>query len=551
MSSTLIVGGSGFIGRNLIKVLKQNGGGCISVGRTSKQNLNCDQIDLDTFQNIQSDEFQRLGINHVVYALGDPNLNGKSNSETEILRKFLNKLEKLQFKGRFLLVSSNAANPDSGFTTFKYRLTLKNEYIIRKQTLESIALSSELDVVVIRAPAIIGLDMNDNSHIKRILSSSFLAKLLSLRFFKGSIEILSINDLAREIFYSLESIKPKQVFEPSAPAYRWFKIARFLTSHRELVLEEIAIVNRTQRNLGKILPISLRFLIFPHWITKCASDDPKVYTYHINTVETLNQLKVAAQNPLNCFIVTGTASGLGAEISKILLVKNCQVIGIDVMDAEQSDSLQKFIKNNHFRYIQGDLSSNSFIKSVSDLIELNEISGIFSVAGIGPRSATNEISDIELRKIFNVNLFAPIHLVNQLRSKKKSGAFFVYVGSSAGIEGIPKFAAYSASKSALHAYFFSLICELKESEIRILGVIPSGMKTNFQKINNVPSSNLDKYLLNDPEKIAKAIVSWSEKKKKNSQIKYLGFSSYLFLVLRNFPFTVKLKIVKRLSEGTR
>jgi short-subunit dehydrogenase len=551
MSSTLIVGGSGFIGRNLIKVLKENGGGCISVGRTSKQNLNCDQIDLDTFQNFQSDDFQRLGINHIVYALGDPNMNGKSNSETEILRKFLNKLEKLQFKGRFVLVSSNAANPDSGFTTLKYRLTLKNEYIIRKQTLESIALSSELDVVVIRAPAIIGLDMNDNSHIKRILSSSFLAKLLSLRFFKGSIEILSINDLAREIFYSLESIKPKQVFEPSAPAYRWFKIARFLTSRRELVLEEIAIVNRTQRNLGKILPISLRFLIFPHWITKCKSDDPKVYKYHVNTVEILNQLKVAAQNPLNCFIVTGTASGLGAEISKILLGKNCQVIGIDVMDAEQSDSLQKFIKNNRFRYIQGDLSLNSFIKSVSELIELNEVSGIFSVAGIGPRSATNEISDIELRKIFNVNLFAPIHLVNQLRSKKKAGTFFVYVGSSAGIEGIPKFAAYSASKSALHAYFFSLICELKESEIRILGVIPSGMKTNFQKINNVPSSNLDKYLLNDPEKIAKAIVRWSEKKKKNSQIKYLGFSSYLFLVLRNFPFKVKLKVVKRLSEGTR
>jgi short-subunit dehydrogenase len=264
-------------------------------------------------------------------------------------------------------------------------------------------------------------------------------------------------------------------------------------------------------------------------------------------VETLNQLKVASQNPLNCYIVTGTASGLGAEISKILLGKNCQVIGIDMVDAEQSDSLHKFTKNNCFRYVQGDLSSRSLIESVSELIEFSEISGIFSVAGIGPRSATNEISDIELRKIFNVNLFAPIHLANQLRSKKKSGAFFVYVGSSSGIEGIPKFAAYSASKSALHAYFFALICELKESEIRVLGVIPSGMKTNFQKMNNVPSSSLDKYLLNNPEKIANAIVSWSEKKKKNSQIKYLGFSSHLFLVLRNFPFMVKLKIVKRLS----
>jgi len=551
MSKTLIVGGSGFIGRNLIDFFYQNGVECVSVGRTFKQQLNCDQINLDAFQDFQPDDFQKLGINQIVYALGDPNLNGKSNSETEILRRFLNKLELFQFNGRFLLVSSNAANPDSGFAPLRYRQTLKNDYINRKQTLESIALSSKLDVAVLRAPAIIGLDMNENSHIKKILSSFFLAKFLSLGIFKGSIEILSVGDLAREILKSLESMKPKQVIEPLAPAYRWFKIARFLRDGRELFIEEINIINRRQCALSQMLPISLRFLIFPHWITKGPSGDPKVYEYHLNTVETLNQLKSASLNPGNLLVVTGIASGLGAEISKVLLGKNYQVIGIDMVDEKESETLQKFKENADFQYIQGDLSSSSFIESICELIDFSKISGIFSVAGIGPRSAANEISEIELRKIFNVNLFAPIQLASQLRSKKKLGAFFVYIGSSSGIEGIPKFASYSASKSAMHTYFYSLICELKENDIRILGVIPSGMKTNFQKINNVPSSNLDKYLLNDPTKIAKATVAWAEKKKKKSQIKYFGFSSYLFLVLRNFPFTLKLKIVKLLSEGTR
>ena len=551
MSKTLIAGGSGFIGRNLIEFLDQNRMACISVGRTFKKELNCDQINLDAFQNIQFDDFKKLGIVQVVYALGDPNLNGKSNSETEILRRFLNKLEQCQFKGRFLLISSNAANPDSGFTSLKYRNTLKNEYIIRKQTLELIALSSKLDVIVMRAPAIIGLDMNENSHIKKILFSSFLGKLLSLRIFNGSIEILSIDDLTREILNSLESTNPKQVLEPLAPAYRWFKMARFLRDGEELALDEITIINRLQRALGVILPISLRFLIFPHWITKGLSEDPRVNEYHLNVVEMLNKLKSPPLNSRTHLIVTGTASGLGAEISKILLGKKYQVIGIDMVDEGQSDILQKFKENDRFRYIQGDLSSSSFVESICKLIKLSEISGIFSVAGIGPRSAADEISDLDLRRIFNVNLFAPIQLANQLRSNNKSGAFFVYIGSSSGIEGIPKFASYSASKSAMHTYFYSLICELKENDIRILGVIPSGMKTNFQKINNVPSSNLDKYLLNNPTKIAKATVNWTEKKKKKSQIKYFGFSSHLFLVLRNFPLVLKLKIVKSLSEGAR
>ena len=551
MSKTIVVGGTGFIGRNFIKFLSENGKACISIGRSLGNGLNCEQISLSEFANYKVDDFLKLDIDHIVYSLGDPNMNSKSNSESIILENFLAKLEELDFKGRFLLISSNAANPDSGYTTIEYRNTLKNEYIIRKQLLESIVLSSKLDVLILRAPALIGFDMNETSHLKRILATPSLARIMSLAIFKGSIEVLTIKDLSKEILRSLELEQTKSIVEPCAPAYKWFKVSRFLSGKQSLSLDEVSILSRFEQKYCRILPTSVRFLMFPHWITKSRGGYASISERHVNVVDVLTQLKIHKASPRKILMVTGIASGLGAEISEILLDRSYQVIGIDRIEPEHSDLLRKFLRRDSFQYIQGDLNSAEFLTHLSSLIETNDISGIFSVAGIGPRLSTKEMSTDEIRSVFNINLFSPIELANNLRRKKERDSFFVYVGSSSGIEGLPKFSAYSASKAALHTYFFSMLCELEENDMRVFGMIPGGMKTNFQKNNNVPASNFDKILLKDPRKIAISLVNWSEMQNKKSQVKYSGISARLFLVLRNFPFFAKIKIVKSISEGTR
>jgi short-subunit dehydrogenase len=134
---------------------------------------------------------------------------------------------------------------------------------------------------------------------------------------------------------------------------------------------------------------------------------------------------------------------------------------------------------------------------------------------------------------------------------RKDELYFCFIGSSSGITGIPRFSAYSASKAALHAYFFSTIGEDTVHRIDVLGLIPSGMKTNFQKTNGVPSSGLDKILLTSPDKVADDMINWMESRKRKSQIRYLGLSSKIFLVLRNLPFKIQANVVKKLSEGNR
>jgi short-subunit dehydrogenase len=221
-------------------------------------------------------------------------------------------------------------------------------------------------------------------------------------------------------------------------------------------------------------------------------------------------------------------------------MKKVIIAGVDY-----KESLGKFV------FFQGDLSSENFVSELKKQLDSFSLAGIFSIAGIGPRSEALQTSPSSLRKTFDLNFYVPTSLYLFLKSKLARRSYFCFIGSSAGISGLPRFSAYSATKSALSAYFFSVICEDSRNQVDIFGLIPSGMKTNFQQNNGVPSSPLDKYLLADPAKIASRMIYWVESQKRKSTIKHIGISSGIFLIIRNFPFKLRMAIVKRLSDGNR
>ena len=547
----MVVGCTGFIGRNLVKYLNKNNKSCITVSRNLPKGDLSKHITLTDFANLSKTEFEKLKIEEIVYALGDPNMNGEKNTESKILQNFLDKLEEFHFNGKFLLISSNAANPDSGLAEDWYRKRLHNAYIHRKQVLETVALSSNFHVTVLRSPAVIGLDMNDSSHVKRILVQRVVGKVLSMRFFRGSIEVITIEDLCKEIVGALDNKQPKLIIEPHSPTYRWFKIARFLVDGSALKFEEIRILSKFHQRIARLLPVAIRFLLFPHWVTKSENTQSEILVKHQNILDMLLAIKNQEQDPTKTILVTGAASGLGAQVTKLLLKDQHRVIGVDIVESIQSSEILDFKEYSNFQYIRGDLGSTEFLEEISIIVDSEGISGIFSIAGIGPRGTVKDLNDDQLMRIFGVNFFAQVGLAHSLLRGKNPDSFFVYLGSSSGIEGLPNFAAYSASKAAIQAYFFSIICELAKNDIRVLGAIPSGMKTNFQKSNDVPRSALDNFLLDDPAKVAQYLVDWSRKKNKKSRVKYFGISARLFLIIRNLPFFIKIRIIRSISKGTR
>ena len=100
------------------------------------------------------------------------------------------------------------------------------------------------------------------------------------------------------------------------------------------------------------------------------------------------------------------------------------------------------------------------------------------MGGIGNFADTNES---RLRRIMEVNFFAPLELTRLAIPKLRHGnrPLIVNVASVLGHRAVPKKSEYCASKFALHGFSDSLRSELAPQGIDVLIVSPSTTDTEF------------------------------------------------------------------------
>ena len=549
MFDVLIIG-NGFLGRAALEALEQKNYFCLIVGRKKYADISANQLIIDELLEMPQNIFKTLKSHTVIYALGDPRFTKKSFGEQELLKKVLNFLELQQFRGRFILFSSNAANPDSGKGRKSYERTLANDYINRKLDLEKLTLSSNLKTLVIRAPAIVGLNMSNKSHIMRLIHNKHLNFFLRLPVFKGTIEILTKEDFGLEILKCIQSVTPSSIVEPLAPTFTWASIARHLSGKSAPTLQRHEYMSQNLELISRAFPINLRLLLFPHWVLKGEISDSELNLRHIRVIQTLYLLRSGKLESRKLVLVTGVGSGLGAQLMKTLVNSGYNIIGIDkVSKSKVINHLNLPVES--FTYLKGNLKSKKFLMNVASLIENLQVQGVIAIAGVGPRGSVITTSSEDFNEIFTINFHSTISLYRALIKSGQKDKFFCYIGSSVGTLAIPYYSGYAASKSALETFFFSSINEEENAEVAVLGVIPSGMKSNFQNDNGVQDFSRIKIPLLEPVVVANVIADWVDKEQKHSTIKHIGLSSRLFLILRVFPFKIKLSLIRSISQGRR
>jgi short-subunit dehydrogenase len=549
MLNVLIIG-NGFLGRAALEALEQHKYSCLIVGRKKYVDISANQFLIDELLGMPQNIFETLKLHTVVYALGDPRFTKQITGEQEILEKILKFLEFHQFGGTFILLSSNAANPDSGKSRISRGRTLANDYINRKLDLEKLTLSSNLKTLVIRVPAIVGLNMSNKSHIMRLIQNKYLNLFLCLPVFKGTIEILTKKDFGLVMLKCMQSVTPGSIVEPLAPTFTWASIARYLSGKNAPTFQRHEYMSKKLELVSQAFPINLRLLLFPHWVLKGEITDNELKLKHIRVIQTLELLRSGRSENRKFVLVTGVGSGLGGQLMKTLVNSGYNVIGIDkVSKSKVIDYLNLPIES--FSYLKGNLKSKLFLTKVASLIEDLQVQGVLAVAGVGPRGSAITTSSEESKEIFTINFHSTIALYTALIKSGEKNKFFCYIGSSVGTLSIPYYSAYSASKSALESFFFSSINEQENADVAVLGVIPSGMKSNFQNANGVQDSSRIKIPLLEPAQVAKVIVDWVDKEQKPSTIKHVGLSSRLFLILRIFPFKSRLILIRRIAQGRR
>ena len=170
-------------------------------------------------------------------------------------------------------------------------------------------------------------------------------------------------------------------------------------------------------------------------------------------------------------IITGAGRGIGYEaVKKAAGYSSNNVIAIS-RNTNALDRLAKQFENIHV--IPFDITSPSLMAELIPRIKqkVSFIDVLINNAGALINKPFSHITPAELHYIYNVNVFAPFHLIQALLSLmgKENTSHIVNISSMGGFQGSAKFpglSAYSSSKAAIAGLTECLAEELKEKNIR-------------------------------------------------------------------------------------
>ena len=182
--------------------------------------------------------------------------------------------------------------------------------------------------------------------------------------------------------------------------------------------------------------------------------------------------------------ITGASSGIGEALSYQFSELGAQLI----LSARREDKLKEV--NQNLPNNQG--SANILTIDLENLEDLpskaktalsyhGKIDYLVNNAGLSVKDfALNTKLDID-QKLMNINYFGPMIITKTLLPHfvERGEGHIVVTSSLSGKYGVPKIAAYAASKHALHGFFETLRSEIADENIPITIVIPGIIKTEI------------------------------------------------------------------------
>lgn len=181
-------------------------------------------------------------------------------------------------------------------------------------------------------------------------------------------------------------------------------------------------------------------------------------------------------------IVTGGSRGLGYELADALSTDGWTVL-IDGRDAEAVERAAVRL-GDRVVAVPGDIAWAShrveLVRRAEELGELRLVVNNASVLGPSPQPALADYPLDALRDVYEVNVVAPLGLVQQaLPALRRHGGAIVDVTSDAGVEGYEGWGGYGSSKAALEQ--LSNVLAAEEGDVRVYWFDPGDMRTQMHQ----------------------------------------------------------------------
>ena len=213
------------------------------------------------------------------------------------------------------------------------------------------------------------------------------------------------------------------------------------------------------------------------------------------------------------FIVTGSATGLGAAVARRLSSKGGKVvINYTKSEAEANETAEACLSlGGEALLCRADVSDDADCRRMaSETMELfGRIDGLVNNAARSKIAAHADLESLttdDFNRIFGVNVIGPYQMVRAVtpHMKRQGKGAIVNISSVSGFSGSGSSIAYAASKGALNTMTLSLARALAP-EIRVNAVCPGVMQTRWWREGlgeDRYQSFIDNFAENSPLKAA-------------------------------------------------
>jgi NAD(P)-dependent dehydrogenase (short-subunit alcohol dehydrogenase family) len=181
-------------------------------------------------------------------------------------------------------------------------------------------------------------------------------------------------------------------------------------------------------------------------------------------------------------LITGGDSGIGRAVAVLYAREGANVAIVYLNEDEDAAETKRLVEREGGQCltIAGDVGDKDFcFRAVDQVIAaFGQLDVLVNNAGEQhPDKDIRDITEAQLRRTFQTNIFGQFFMVQAARDHLKKGAAIVNCTSVTMYQGEPEIVDYSATKGAIVAFTRSLSEQLVGEGIRVNGVAPGPIWT--------------------------------------------------------------------------
>jgi NAD(P)-dependent dehydrogenase (short-subunit alcohol dehydrogenase family) len=192
-------------------------------------------------------------------------------------------------------------------------------------------------------------------------------------------------------------------------------------------------------------------------------------------------------------VVTGAGSGIGRELSLLLLSKGASVAGVDLNAAALTETAR--LAADHapdFEPIEANIADRRVVERLPEqvLARFGSIDGVINNAGIiQPFVKVSDLDYPAIERVLNVNLLGTLYVTKTFLPTllELPEAHIVNLSSMGGFVPVPGQTIYCAAKAGVRLLSEGLASELLDTNIRVTVVFPGAIATNITANSGVRS----------------------------------------------------------------